>query len=157
MAGRDYREQESTKLYLPMFGPLIRAFERYGYAFLRVSVGAIMIPHGLQKLLHGGADLLATKTLAAWGLPAPFAWAWGLGILEALGGALLVIGLLTRPIALLFVVELLVILFGVAWPNGYPWTRGGIQYPLLLLTLMLAVLARGGGEHSLDRQLAKEF
>ncbi len=45
-------------------------------------------------------------------------------------GALLVFGFLTRPIVLLFVIELLVFIFGVHIDKGWLWNRGGVQYPL---------------------------
>jgi len=145
----------TPKPLLPTLAKVYQPLAPYGYAFLRVCTGAILIPHGAQKLFSGGAAALAGKTLAAW--PAPLAWAYGIGVLEFLGGALLVFGLLTRPVALLFVIELLVFIFGVHIDKGWLWNRGGVQYPLFLLGLCLAFLARGGGHYSLDRAIGKEF
>ncbi|HEX4798708.1 MAG TPA: DoxX family protein [Burkholderiales bacterium] len=147
----------TPKPILPAFARIYQPLAPCGYAFLRVCTGAILIPHGAQKLFSGGAAALADKTLAAWGLPAPLVWAYGIGVLEFLGGALLVLGLLTRPVALLLAVELLVFIFGVHVDKGWLWNRGGVQYPLFLLGLCLAFLFRGGGHYSLDRVIGKEF
>ena len=70
---------------------------------------------------------------------------------------MLALGLLTRPVALLFAAELLAMIFAVHIHNGFAWANGGIQYPLLLLALCLAALFRGGGRYSLDRLIGKEF
>jgi putative oxidoreductase len=145
----------TPKPFLPALARIYQPLAPFGYAFLRVSTGAILIPHGAQKLFSGGAAALAGKTLATW--PAPLAWAYGIGMLEFFGGALLVLGLLTRPIALLFVIELLVFIFGVHIDKGWLWNRGGVQYPLFLLGLCLAFLFRGGGHYSLDRAIGREF
>lgn len=129
----------------------------YSYAFIRFCTGAILVPHGVEKLFYGGAASLAGKTLAAWGLPEPLVWAYGIGILECVGGIMLALGLLTRPVALLFVIELLFILFGVTIDKGWLWTRGGSQYVVFLLGLCVAISLRGGGQYSLDRRIGKEF
>jgi len=78
-------------------------------------------------------------------------------VLESLGGARLILGLLTRPIALLFVIELLAFISGVHIDKGWLWNRGGVQYPLFLLGLCLAFLFRGGGHYSLHRAIGREF
>jgi putative oxidoreductase len=150
-------QAESAKPFIPFVARLYAPLEPYAYALIRVTAGAIFVPHGIQKLFGGGAPALAAKTLAAWGLPAPLAWAYGLGVLELVGGALLAVGFLTRPIALLFIIELAVFIFGVHIDRGWLWTRGGVQYPLFLLGLCVAVLLRGGGRYSIDYRIGKEF
>src|SRR5438445_13874974 len=96
---------------LPSLARIYQPLAPYGYAFLRACTGAMLVPHGAQKLFFGGAAALADKTLETWGLPAPLAWAYGIGVLAVVGGALLVLRLLTRPSALLLLVVLLVFIF----------------------------------------------
>ena len=153
----DATQSASPRPFIPIAARLYAPFSSWGWALIRFATGAILIPHGWQKLFAGGADVLAGKTLTAWGLPAPALWAYGVGTLELAGGALLALGLLTRPVALLFVIELLVINIGVHWGNGWAWGRGGMQYTVFLLAVCLAACVRGGGEHSLDRRIGKEF
>ena len=151
-------ETDAPKLFIPILARLYRLVEPWGYAVLRLAAGAIMIPHGAQKLF-GSAPIAGGKYLPPWGLPATPEWAMGLGILELIGGAMLVLGLLTRPIALLFVIELYVVTFVVPPTLGWAWVIKGAteHYPLTLLVLFLAVFFRGGGHYSLDRLIGKEF
>ena len=84
--------------------------------------------------------------------------AYGLGIVQLLGGAALVLGLLTRPFALLFVIEMI---FSVIlhYPHGYTFAapRGGYEFPLIMLLIYVAIFFRGAGRCSLDRKIGKEF
>ncbi len=146
------------KSFVPSLARLYRPLEPWSYAVLRLAAGAIMMPHGAQKLF-GGAAVAGGKYLAPWGLPATPEWAMGLGILELVGGAMLVLGLLTRPVALLFAIELFVVTFVVPQTLGWAWVIKGAteHYPLTLLVLFLAVFFRGGGHYSLDRLIGKEF
>lgn len=144
----------TPKPILPVCAAIYRPFAPLSYAFTRFCAGAIFIPHGMQKLLGGAA---ADKFVAALGLADPTPWAGVMGVLELVGGIMLALGLLTRPVALLLAAELLTMIFAVHIHNGFAWSNGGIQYPLLLLALCLAALFRGGGRYSLDRLIGKEF
>jgi len=122
---------------LPFVAPLYRALEPYAYTLIRISAGAIFIPHGIQKLFLGGA---AT----------PMGYA--LGLLELVGGALLALGILTRPIALLLLLDVAAIIFANIG-KGWLWTRGGIQYHVFISGMLLAVLIGGAGRYALGRRL----
>jgi len=141
----------APKAILPSLARLHGPLAPFAYALLRVSAGAILIPHGVQELLAGGAG----RYLLAWGLKQPLDGpVMALALLEAIGGVLLALGLLTRPVALLLAVEM-------AWAAtvhakfGFTW--GSAEYPLLVLALCLAALFHGGGRWSLDRLIGKEF
>lgn len=142
----------SPKPFIPFLARLYAPLEPYAYAVVRFALGAIFVPHGYTKLFGSAADYLATKILAVWGLPAPYAWAYGIGALEFFGGILLALGLFTRPVALLFVIEMMVAAIGVH-SHVWAWVRGGAQYPVFLALFCLFVFVRGGGRHSLDRAL----
>jgi putative oxidoreductase len=43
------------------------------------------------------------------------------------------------------------------WPFGYFWTNPGFEFPLLPALLCIGIVFRGGGRHSLDRLIGKEF
>ena len=141
------------KPILPTLARIHRPVAPFAYALLRLSAGAILIPHGVYELFFRGTAP-AGRYLLAWGLKTPFEGAWALALLEAIGGALLALGLLSRPVALLLVIEM-------AWATsvhmkvGWSWTTG--QFPALLLALCVAVLFRGGGRYSLDYRIGKEF
>ncbi len=145
-----------------VFPGLAGSYERlapWGWALARVAAGAIMIPHSLPKLFGSFAPVLAKNVLAPLGFPAPLYWAYFLGALELAGGALLALGLLTRPLAAAFAVETAIITLGVAWPKGWFYSApgGGAEFPALLFLLYLAILLRGPGRYSLDRALGREL
>jgi len=117
---------------VPWAAPLYRPLERYAYTLIRVATGAIFIPHGVQKLFFGGAHTVG---------------AFGLGALELVGGLLLVLGILVRPIALALIIDaLLVIAANIG--KGWLWTRGGVQYHTFLLGMCLALAIGGPGRYA---------
>jgi putative oxidoreductase len=52
---------------------------------------------------------------------------------------------------------LLVAAFGVHLGNGFFWTAGGFEYPLLWGIVTLAFVLRGGGRFSLDALIGREI
>ena len=72
------------------------------------------------------------------------------GVLEFFGGLLIVLGLLTRPVALLLAGEMLVAFFQVHLPQGgWPIQNKG-ELPLLFMLVWLFLAANGAGPASLD-------
>ena len=133
-----------------------RALVPLGYPLIRVAAGAILVPHGAQKLFgwFGGHGLAGTGEYFAGtlGLEPGLLFALLAGLVEFFGGLALVLGLVTRPAAAAVAVFLAVALtFHV--PNGFFWTAGGIEYPLLWALVALAIFFRGGDRWSLDARL----
>jgi putative oxidoreductase len=113
------------------------------HALLRVGAGLLFLQHGLQKLfgLLGGTVV-------------PLASLMGVaGILELVGGALLVVGLWTRPVALVLALEMLGAFAIAHLPRGgWPIENGG-ELPLLYAVVFLLLAAWGPGRASLDARL----
>ena len=146
---------DSSRLIFPGVAKLYEKFSPYSYAIVRIGLGLILIPHGANKLFFGDV-VNATNTMAKLGLGAPAAWAWFIGVLEFFGGAMLVLGLYTRAVALAVFIEMGVIAFGVLWPKWF-WGGRGMEYVVLMGIVALAVFFRGGGPLSIDRRMRKEF
>ena len=72
------------------------------------------------------------------------------GVLETFGGLLLVLGLLTRPVALLLAVEMLVAFFQVHLPQGGAPIQNHGELPLLYMLIFLFFVGHGAGPASLD-------
>ena len=66
---------EPKRLLFPGLARLYERFSPYSYALIRFAAGAVLVPHGIQKLVNGSAEGLA-KAIAAHGLPAPLALTW---------------------------------------------------------------------------------
>jgi putative oxidoreductase len=138
---------------------MIRSLTRlqpWALTLLRLALGASMLVHGWEKLipasgLHrshplAGVDAF-THFVASLGLP------YWLGyvslVTECLGGACLILGLLTRFWAFLIVGNLLVALWKVNLHQGY----AGSEYTLALITVALMLAVSGSGALALDRRL----
>src|SRR5262245_11995257 len=143
------------KPVIPGLGQYYKFTSDLAYLIVRVTAGLMLIPHGWPKVFTRGASGVAT-TLTGYGIPAALPFAYLIMGLETIGGILIAIGLFTRPIAALLVIEFLVIIFVAHWPKGYAVGGGGIEYPLMWGLILLAIMLRGGGPWSLDRKLGRE-
>ena len=98
---------------------------------LRVPVGLILAAHGAQKLFgwFGGYGLEGTgQWLASIGLEPGYVMALLAGGAEFFGGLALVLGLLTRPAALVAAFTMLVAIFSVHIGNGLFMSNNGYEY-----------------------------
>lgn len=146
---------DARRLVVPSVAGVYETFAPYSYTLVRVALGLVLLPHGINKLFFGDA-LNAAKTMAGLGLEPSLLWAYLIGAVEAVGGACLILGLYTRIAAAAFVVEMAIIDFGVLWPKWW-WGQRGMEFVTLMGLCALAIFFRGGGLLSVDRRLRKEF
>jgi putative oxidoreductase len=145
---------EDTKLIIPGLGKIYHALGPVSYAVARVAMGCVIMVHGYNKLFNGFAPIVADKVLTPLGLPMPLVFAYFLGTLEFFGCALLAVGFLTRPIALMLTVEFVIVTFGVQLPRGY---GENVEYVVMLLVMSAMFAANGGGRYSIDHKIGKAF
>lgn len=128
---------------------------------IRVTVAIVMLPHGLQKLLgmFGGHGFKATMSFfTSNGTPAILAFL--VIITESIGSLLILFGFTTRLWALMLSAVMLVAT-SMHTANGFFMNWGGTQagegfeYHILVLGITLALLIKGAGRWSVDRQLTK--
>lgn len=126
--------------------------------FQRLVLGAVILPHGAQKLLglFGGYGFAGTMGFftGTLGLPAPLGWL--VIAAESIGALALVAGLATRLTAF----GIAAVMLGAVWfahlPHGFfmNWTGAqggeGFEYHLLALALALPLIVKGGGALSVD-------
>lgn len=115
---------------------------------LRIVAAFVFITHGTQKLF--GVPVLEPKrTVELFSL---FGFA---GVLETVGGLLLLLGLFTRPVAFLLSGEMAVAYFMAHFPRSFwPILNNG-EHTVLFCFLFLYLAAAGGGEWALDRARAR--
>lgn len=116
-------------------------------AIVRLSLGVILIAHGLLKwlvfTLAGSAEFFASVGFPGWlAYPVTFG--------EVIGGVLLLLGLFVRPVA----IAMLPILLGALWThigNGWVFSNpnGGWEYPALLVVMAMVVFLAGPDRWSL--------
>ena len=127
------------------WGPRLRSVLRIVAASMFMLAGTMKLfafPASLPQ--HGGAVPLMSQM--------------GLGgILETFGGALLLLGLFTRPVAFLLSGEMAVAYFQFHFPKGFwPVLNGGVP-AILYCFLWLYFSAAGAGPWSLDAKRYKKI
>lgn len=130
----------------------------YGALALRVPVGLILAAHGAQKLFgwFGGYGLAGTaQWLESIGLAPGLLMALLAGGAEFFGGLALMLGLLTRPAALVSAFTMLVAIVSVHLGNGLFLANNGYEFALALLAATVALTFQGAGRLSLDGLLAR--
>ena len=136
---------------------LMSTNDSWGLLGLRVATGAIFIAHGLPKFGIGGGDGLSG--LAGWlgsmGVPLPMLSAILVASSEAIGGVMLIIGLMTRFAAATQVIAMAVAVFMVHWSNGLAGD-GGYQWAMLLGAAAFALMMDGAGRFSVDRMMSQK-
>jgi len=146
---------DRNKLVFPSLAKLYERFSPFSYAFMRFATGAVLVPHGVQKVLFASIGKYS-EIIASKGLPAPTALAYLTFFAESVGAVCLALGLFTRIAALIIWIEMAVIITVFNWQYGYFWTNRGVEYALLWWLLCTAIFFRGGGRYSLDHYLGKE-
>ncbi|WP_299824127.1 DoxX family protein [uncultured Pontibacter sp.] len=130
-------------------------YKNLGLLLLRTGIGFMFILHGWPKMIGGperweaigsnmalvGADFLPVF----WGFMAAFA--------ETVGGTLLMLGLLFRPVCvLLFATMLVATMKHVTGGDGF----GGYSHALEAAILFFSLYFIGPGKYSLDKALLPE-
>jgi putative oxidoreductase len=120
---------------------------------LRISLGIMYLAHALVLKVGTFGMAGTVQFFQSLGLPAWTAWATVLA--ETVGGALLVLGVGSRYVAL----ALTPILVGALWVhagNGWVFSapNGGWEYPLYLIVLSIAQALLGDGAYALGSRRA---
>lgn len=120
------------------------------HVVLRVGAGLLFLQHGLQKTLglFGGMD--------GTGARAPLESLMGAaGLIETMGGLMIILGLFTRPVAFILVGEMAVAYATAHVPQGsWPIQNGG-ELSLLYAMVFLWLVAYGAGPLSVDHGITR--
>jgi putative oxidoreductase len=123
----------------------VAALQPYALAALRIVAGYMFLLHGASKVLHiPGGNLgihLDLTTLQGWS-----------GILELIGGALVLVGWFTRPVAFILSGEMAVAYWIAHAPRGnplLPLANHG-ELAVLYCFVFLFIAVAGSGALSID-------
>ncbi len=122
----------------------------YMLAVLRIVTALIFMEHGTQKLL--GFPPMAEGMQP----PPPLSFMWFGGVLEMVGGALLLIGLFSRPVAFILSGEMAVAYWMFHAPRNFFPTLNGGDAAILYCFIFLYFVFAGPGPWSLDAKLRRD-
>ncbi len=119
----------------------------YAALLLRVSLGVMFIAHGLLKVmvftLPGTAAFFEQVGFPGWS-------AYVVTFAELIAGALLILGIQTRWVALA-TIPILLGAASVHWGNGWVFSapNGGWEYPVFWAVVLVVQALLGDGAHAL--------
>ncbi|MFN3321930.1 MAG: DoxX family protein [Bryobacteraceae bacterium] len=122
----------------------------WGVAALRITLGVVMFMHGFQKLFTYGLGGVA-GSMEQFGLPLPMVSAVLITLTEFAGGALLMLGLLTRLAAVPVAFSMLVATLTVHLPHGF--FLPGVEFTLTLAAAAAALALAGPGALAIDNRI----
>ena len=131
--------------------PITKRYGSYALTVVRVVLGIIFLMHGLQKVLglFGGEGLQATvKMFTSMGMSVVIAYM--VPLIELLGGAALILGLLTKLAALGIMIVMIGAVATVHWKNGFFMQNHGFEYNLALIGMCVSLILGGGGRCALE-------
>lgn len=141
-----------------MVKKLVRTNDDTAMLVLRLFLGLVFFPHGMQKVFgwFGGSGFSATMDIFTSKAGFPAALAFLAIMAESLGVVALIAGFFTRMAALGIGENMIVCALGNHVKNGFfmNWMgtqKGeGFEYHLLAVAISAALIISGGGKWSLD-------
>jgi putative oxidoreductase len=119
----------------------------------RLVIGVVLVAHGWQKMVTDGLAATA-EGFDGMGIPlAPVAAGYA-GLVELIGGALLVVGAATAVVAVLVLLDMIGAALFVHLPHGVFVGNGGWELVGVIGALALVLAAAGAGRYSVDHALA---
>src|ERR671930_2194364 len=115
----------------------------FGPLPIRIIAGIAFIVHGLPKL----ANVAGTEAFFASKMGLPAALALPVGLLEVIGGIVLIVGVLTRIASILFIIEMIGSTIVAKLSRGFV---GGYELDLLLMAISISLLLTGPGRISIE-------
>jgi putative oxidoreductase len=123
-----------------------RPLAPYLLSVLRIMTGLLFLQHGAGKWLGFPAGVNGFP-----GSLSNLTWSASAGLFELIGGALIILGLFTRPVAFILSGMCAVAYFGWHSPRAFfPILNGG-ELAALYSFVFIYLFAAGGGVLSLDR------
>ena len=126
----------------------------FSTAYAGKALGLLRIVAALLFIEHGTSKLFGFPPFPM-GAPPVGSLFWIAAVIELVGGALLLVGLLSRPIAFLLAGEMAIGYWMIHAPKStFPLENGG-DAAILFCFIFLYIAAAGAGDWSIEHQRAK--
>jgi len=141
---------------------ILGTYPSWSHLVLRLALGVTFFAHGSQKVFgaFGGPGLRNTINVFREYLGIPPAATVLAALVECFGGLAMVVGLLSRPVALAMIGVMATAAWKVHVKNGFflnlqnePGKGHGFEFNFVLAAMALAIAIGGGGRWSIDRLL----
>ena len=134
---------------------LMYNFRFWSLTLLRVFLGILFTYHGFLRLFVPSNLAGSAVYFAKVGIPFASASSFLFGVVELVGGLLILIGLFARWSAFVLMLEMIFIFFWVHLKNGFLLSANGYEFVLVLTAALLFVLVNGAGHLSLGKMIHK--
>jgi putative oxidoreductase len=127
---------------------------------LRLPIGIIFMAHGGQKIFgwFGGYGLKGTgQWMASIGIEPGVLMAFLAGSAELVGGLFILLGLLTRPLAVVLAFTMIIAIVSVHLTNGLFMANNGYEFALALLAATVSLALSGSGKVAIDNTIAAKL
>jgi putative oxidoreductase len=119
------------------------------------ALSVLRIITGLMLIQHGMAKLLGYPVVASFANLSPFSLIGAAGFIELIGGALLILGLLTQPVAFIVSGEMAVGYFMVHAPRSFFQLINGGTLAIMFCFTCLYLSTAGAGPWSVDAAMKR--
>lgn len=126
----------------------LKPYSSHMLGLLRIMTGLLFLQHGTTKFLNypvGRMNNASAMTMSG-----------AAGILELIGGPLIIFGLFTRPVAFILSGMCAVAYFWVHAPQGFFPIYNGGELAALYTFVFLYLAAAGSGSWSFDRAQGRD-
>src|SRR5512139_2907909 len=145
-----------------MWNKLVKTDNDIAIMVVRLGLGIVFFPHGMQKLLgwFGGPGFSGTMGMFTSNMHIPALFAFLAIMAEGLGSLGLITGFLTRIAAFGVGMNMVVAVYMLHWQNGFfmNWfgnQKGeGFELHILVIAMVIAPIIKGGGVLSVDKAIA---
>ncbi len=128
-----------------------------GFLLIRIILGYVFLVAGLQKFIF--PDAMGPGRFLEMGFPAPFFFAYFVGVFEVIGGLFILIGFLTRFAAIPIIITMVVAIITTKLPqlaDGFWGFAHALRLDLSMFLAAFFVLVNGADRRSLDHHLFGE-
>jgi putative oxidoreductase len=126
--------------------------EPFSRSIMRIVIGFTFSCHGIEKLfgILGGMNGHGARA-------GMFTLMWAAGLIETIGGSLILLGMLTNVAAFILCGEMAVAYFTVHAPRGHWPVRNGGELAVVYCFVFLYFFFAGAGPLSFDRALRRKL